>query len=168
MEEEKILEFGIKRENEERRDGGCCVVFDPKTRKYAIYRHPKTNVLCLFGGGFNDGEDEKDGCIRELQEESGLTDFLYTEKIDRVYVHYFNKNKKINRVAYATCVLVILKSLKREETKLEEHESDFEFMLCSGDEILNSWRSFNQNKDYDHWIYFLDKAVKRIKELGYN
>ena len=29
----KILEFGIKRENEERRDGGSGVIFDPKTQK---------------------------------------------------------------------------------------------------------------------------------------
>ena len=29
---EEILEFGIKREGEERRDGGCSVVFDPQTQ----------------------------------------------------------------------------------------------------------------------------------------
>lgn len=33
-----ILEFGIKRENEERRDGGCAVVFDPVSQKYAVNR----------------------------------------------------------------------------------------------------------------------------------
>ena len=33
---EGILEFGIKRENEERRDGGCSVVFNPETQKYAV------------------------------------------------------------------------------------------------------------------------------------
>jgi ADP-ribose pyrophosphatase YjhB (NUDIX family) len=165
--EEKILEFGIKRESEERRDGGCVVVFDPKTQKYAVYKHPRTKVICLFGGGFDEGENEEDGCLRELREESGLVDFLHTEKIDKAYVHYFNRNKKINRVAYATCVLVILKSLKREKPKLEEHENDFEFMLMTAEEIFNSWKSFNQDHDYDHWIYFLNKAVKRIKELGF-
>jgi hypothetical protein len=29
--ETEIPEFGIKRENEERRDGGCAIVFDPVT-----------------------------------------------------------------------------------------------------------------------------------------
>jgi 8-oxo-dGTP pyrophosphatase MutT (NUDIX family) len=168
MKEEKILEFGIKRENEERRDGGCAVVFDPKTKKYVVYKHPRTNVVCLFGGGFNDGEDEEAGCLRELIEESGLVDFSYIEKIDKVYVHYFNTNKKVNRVAYATCILVILNSFKREKQKLEEHENDFEFILSSAEEILNNWESFNDNKDYDHWIYFLEKAIKRIKDLGHN
>ena len=36
MIEQDIPEFGIKREGEERRDGGCGVVFDPKSQKYAI------------------------------------------------------------------------------------------------------------------------------------
>lgn len=30
--EENIPEFGIKREGEERRDGGCAIAFDPKTQ----------------------------------------------------------------------------------------------------------------------------------------
>lgn len=94
-------------------------------------------------------------------------DFLYTEKIDKVICHYFNGNKKIYRVAHATCFLVVLNSLKREETKLEEHENDFELMWCTDEEIFNNWRSLNQNKDYDHWIYFLEKSVLRLKELGY-
>ena len=94
MEEEKILEFGIKRKNEERRDGGCSIVFDPETKKYAVYRHPRTKAICLFGGGFDEGESEKEGCLRELREESGLIDYHYTEKIDKVICHYFNRNKK--------------------------------------------------------------------------
>jgi len=31
-----IPEFGTKRENEGRRDGGCAVVFDPASQKYAV------------------------------------------------------------------------------------------------------------------------------------
>jgi ADP-ribose pyrophosphatase YjhB (NUDIX family) len=165
--EKEILNFGIKRKNEERRDGGCAVVFHPETKKYAVYKHPRTNVVCLFGGGFNDEENEKEGCLRELMEESGLIDFSHIEKIDKVHVHYFNRNKKVNRVAYATCILVVLNSLKREKQKLEEHENDFEFILSSEEEILNSWKSFNHDKDYDHWIYFMEKSKKRLKELGY-
>ena len=42
-----ILEFGIKRENEERRDGGCAVVFDPVSQKYAVYRNLK-NILGIL------------------------------------------------------------------------------------------------------------------------
>ena len=165
--EEEILEFGIKRENEERRDDGCCVVFDPETQKYAVYKHPKTDVYCLFGGGFNEGESEKDGCLRELREESGLFDFFHIEKVDKVICHYFNSNKDIYRMAYATCFLVVLNSNKKENLKLEDHENDFEHVWETDEEILFSWKSNNQNEDFGHWIYFLEKAVKRLIDLGY-
>lgn len=164
---DNILEFGIKRENEERRDGGCSVVFNPETQRYAVYRNLKNGLLGLYGGGFDKGEDEKSGVLRELVEESGLTDFLHIEKIDKVLTHYHNSNKGIARVAHATCFLVILKSADLQPTKLEEHEK-FELIWATNEEILSHWKSKNQNKDYDHWIYFLNKAMARIKELGHS
>jgi 8-oxo-dGTP pyrophosphatase MutT (NUDIX family) len=164
--EENFLEFGIKRENEERRDGGCAIVFDPESQKYAVYRNLKNGVVGLFGGGFDQDEDEEEGVLRELIEESGLTDFLHVEKIDKVITHYHNSNKNVNRIAFATCLLVVLKSIKIEQTKLEEHEK-FELFWAADNEMLSYWQSRNQNKDYDHWVYFLDKAVSRLKELGY-
>jgi hypothetical protein len=162
----KILEFGIKRENEERRDGGCSVVFDPETQKYAVFSDIRNGLMGLLGGGFNEGEDERDGTLRELVEESGLTDYLHIEKIDRVLTHYFNSNKKINRVAYASCFLVILNSTNSQLPKLEEHEK-IELVWVTGEEIVSHWISKNQNKDYDHWIYLFGRAVDRIKELGH-
>ncbi|HAQ02592.1 hypothetical protein A2467_00025 [Candidatus Nomurabacteria bacterium RIFOXYC2_FULL_36_8] len=164
---EEILEFGIKREGEERRDGGCSVVFDPQTQKYAVYRNLKNGVLGLFGGGFDEGEDEETGVLRELVEESGLVDYLHIEKVDKVLTHYFNSNKQVPRVAYATCLLVILNSQKTQQTKLEEHEN-FELEWHTNEEILTSWMSRNHNKDYDHWVYLMNKAVKRAKELGHD
>lgn len=164
---DKILEFGIKRENEERRDGGCAIVFDPRTQKYAVYRNTKNELLGFFGGGFNEGEDEKEGVLRELIEESGLTNFSYIEKIDKVLTHYYNSNKEINRVAQATCFLVILENSELKPTKLEEHEK-FELIWSTVDDILSNWEQRNVNKDYDHWIYFFEKAINRIKELGHS
>jgi ADP-ribose pyrophosphatase YjhB (NUDIX family) len=164
---EGILEFGIKRENEERRDGGCSVVFDPGTQKYAVYKNLKNGILGLYGGGFNEGESEEEGVLRELIEESGLNDFLHIEKVDKVLTHYFNRNKEINRVALATCFLVILKSANLQPTKLEEHEK-FELAWATSEEIFSGWKAINQNKDYDHWFYFFKKAISRAKELGYD
>ena len=165
--EENILEFGIKRENEERRDGGCAVVFEPDMQKYAVYRNLKNGVLGLFGGGFDEGEDEQSGVLRELAEESGLNDYLYIEKVDKVFVHYHNSNKNVNRVAVASCFLVVLRSPRTQNTKLEEHER-FELVWADKDEIVDCWKSRNQNRDYDHWVYFMDKACKRLIELGYS
>jgi ADP-ribose pyrophosphatase YjhB (NUDIX family) len=167
MEKEEILEFGIKRDNEERRDGGCCVVFHPEIKKYAVYKRPNSKVFGLFGGGFNEGEDERIGSIRELIEESGLTDHLSVERVDKVITHYYNNNKNIARIAHAVCFLVVLKSDKRENMAREEHENSFQFVWATEAEIVNSWKENNHNEDYSHWIYFMEKASKRIKELGF-
>lgn len=163
---QNIPEFGTKRENEERRDGGCGVVFDPKTRKYAVNKHIDNELFILISGGVDANEDIQKGVLREVTEESGLYDFLYVEKIGEAITHYYNFAKKVNRDAHATCFLIVLKSVDQIPLKLEEHEK-FTLLWVTAEEIFANWESRNQSKDYDHWIYFLKKAVTRIKELGY-
>jgi 8-oxo-dGTP pyrophosphatase MutT (NUDIX family) len=162
-----ILEFGIKRENEERRDGGCAVVFDPESQKYAVGKSNINTNLRLFGGGLNENESMKEGVLREIVEESGLHDYLYVEEIDRVFAHYFNNSKKVSRCAEATCFLIVLNSTKLRPTKLEEHEK-FSLAWVNPKEAIKNWESRNENKDYDHWIYFLRKSVNRAIELGHD
>lgn len=155
---EDIPEFGIKREREERRDGGCAVVFDPATQKYAVGINLKNQAFWLFSGGVESGEDIKDGVLREVTEESGLCGFLYVEKIAEAICHYNNILKNVNRVAHATCFLVILKSSNLVPTKLEEHEK-FILSWANPEEILSNWESRNESQGYDHWIYFFKKSV---------
>ncbi|MDR3519664.1 MAG: NUDIX hydrolase [Candidatus Pacebacteria bacterium] len=164
--ETDIPEFGIKREKEERRDGGCGVVFDPQSQKYAVGKQ-ESGLYRLFSGGVNVGEDIKDGVLREVREESGLSDFLYVEKIAEALCHFHNTLKNVDRVAHATCFLVILKSTKLMSTQLEAHEK-FTLEWVTAQEILENWNSRNQEKDYDHWIYFFKKSIARAKELGYD
>ncbi len=165
--EDPIPEFGIKRDNEERRDGGCAVVFDPETQKYAVGDQVIKGKYRLFSGGVNPAEDIQEGVLREVVEESGLSDFLYIEKIAEAMAHFHNVLKNVNRVAKATCFLVILKSRTLVNTELEEHEK-FTLAWVNAEEILASWEAHNEKKDYDHWIYFFKKSVQRAKELGYD
>lgn len=160
-----IPEFGIKRENEERRDGGCAVIFDPANQKYAVGKGTDDGLLRLFGGGVDAKEDIKTGVFREVVEESGLHDFSRVEKIAEVSVHYHNNARNVNRVARATCFFAILKSADLVPTKLEEHEK-FTLAWATAEEILANWRSRNENKDHDHWIYFLNKSAERLREIG--
>ena len=162
-----IQEFGIQRENEERRDGGCAVVFDPVTQKYAVGRHSDHGAYWLFSGGVEKREEPEVAIMREVREESGLHDFLHIEKLDEANVHYFNRLKKVNRVAYATCYLVILKSTELVPRQLEVHET-FELFWTDAEDILRSWHENNVNHDVDHWIYFLKKGVARARELGHD
>lgn len=159
-----IPEFGIKRENEERRDGGCGIVFDPKTKKFAIGLQTEDGLFRLFSGGVDPNEDIKEGVLREVKEESGLNDFGYVEFIAEAMTHYRNTLRNVNRVAKASCFLVILNSTDLVDVKLEEHEK-FTLDWATADEILSNWKSRNANKDFDHWIYFMDKAIDRINLL---
>jgi 8-oxo-dGTP pyrophosphatase MutT (NUDIX family) len=162
-----IPEFGIKRENEERRDGGCAVVFDPASQKYAVGKDTVGGLFRLFSGGVGADEDIKQGVLREVVEESGLHDFLHVEQIAEAFTHYNNSLKKVNRVAKATCFLGILKTANAVETKLEDHEK-FTLHWATAEEVFSNWKSRSENKDYDHWIYFLNKSVARARELGYD
>lgn len=162
-----IPEFGLKRENEERRDGGCAVVFDPARQKYAVGKHDGDGLFRLFSGGVDAHENIQEGVLREVVEESGLYDFLHVEQIAEAFTHYHNSLKNVNRVAKATCFLVILKTADLVQTKLEEHEK-FTLHWATAEEIFSNWESRNEKKDFDHWVYFLNKAVARVKELGYD
>lgn len=167
MQTEPIPEFGIKKEDEERRDGGCGVVFDPKTQLYAVGARSLDGLLLLFSGGVDPEEDMQEGVLREVREESGLHDFLYIEKIAEAISHYHNTAKNVNRLAHATCFLVILKSVDLVPTQLEEHEK-FVLAWHTAQEILTNWQERNQDKGLDHWIYFFKKSVARAAELGYD
>ena len=162
-----IPEFGIKRENEERRDGGCAVVFDPKSQLYACGVQTEDGLLRLFSGGIDPGESMQDGVLREVVEESGLHDFLHVEYIAEALSHYYNSLRKVNRVAKASCFLVILNGSSLVPVVLEEHER-FTLTWARADEILSNWRERNENHDYDHWIFFFSKAVARAQELGHD
>ncbi len=162
-----IPEFGTKRDNEERRDGGCAVVFDPKTQRYAVNKHDANGLLGLFSGGVEEGEEMQAGILREVVEESGLDDFLHVEQIAEAFTHYHNMLKNVNRVAKATCFLVILRSDHQVPVRHEAHEK-FTLAWATAEEIFENWRSRNVEKDYDHCEYYLEKGAVRVREVGYD
>ena len=159
-------ETGQKRESEEFRNGGAAVVFDPASQKYAIALHDNGKPL-LFAGGVNEGENVFDGVIREVQEESGLCDFKRVEWIETSYAHYFNTAKKVNRVARAECLLIILNSVDARPVALEEHEK-FTLGWMSAEEIREWWLTHNEGGGFSHYVRFLDESVARAIELGFD
>ncbi len=159
-------ETGEKRQNEEFKNGGAGVVFDPVSQKYAIADLGGGKSL-LFAGGVSEGEDVEECVMREIIEESGLHNFKYVEKIETSYAHYFNTLKKVNRVARAECYLVILENTETLPVALEEHEK---FVLAWKDakEIKDWWVRNDDEDGFKHYIRFLDEAVARAIELGYD
>lgn len=160
---EAIPEFGTPRENEERRDGGCAVIYDPATGLYAVGARALDGLYILFAGGVEEGEDMTEGILREVREESGLHDFAHVEKIAEAMCHYRNKAKNVNRIAKATCLLAIARSTEPLPVQLEAHE-DFVLKWVTAAEIRANWRERNEDIGLEHWMHFLDKAEARVKE----
>ncbi len=160
-------ETGIHRDEETAAEGGCAIVFDPKTQKYAFLKNGDGKWPFLLAGGVEPGEDLHAGILREVAEEGGLIDLDHTEEIGVAYGHYRHALKKTNRRAKATCLLVILKSSKTIQTKLEKHEKDFRLEWLDPADVLAAWESHAEG-DYDHYQIFLRRAVARAIELGYD
>lgn len=172
IQEVVAMETGEKRENEERRDGGCAIIFDPEAQKYAVSYYPD-GLYRLFGGGADGMEDKKEATVREVTEESGLYDFSYIEKIRAYFAHYYNFRKRVNRSALATNYLFILKSKQQKPTKLESHEQGMRLVWQSATDILQNWQEWQSKNpktrhNIDHWIDFLKEATARAIELGYD
>ncbi len=165
MMEPMVLEFGIKREDEERRDGGFGIIFDPDTREYAVGKDLLDGHLRLFGGGVPAEEDIQEGILREIEEESGLYNFSRIENLGKVSAHFHNRNKSVNRIADVTCLLLVIKDRSAKPLRHETHENFF-LDWTTLEEIIRELTSYNTSKDYDHWLYFLERAAKRLKELG--
>jgi 8-oxo-dGTP pyrophosphatase MutT (NUDIX family) len=161
-----LPEFGIKRENEERRDGGMGFVFDPASQKYAMGLQ-RNGSLRVFAGGIDDNEDLIQGILREVMEESGLYDFGHVENLGSVVAHYHNSLRNVNRVTKSTSLLVILNSAKLKPAQLEDHEI-FELAWVTADEMMSNLKEYNQNQDNDHLLYLFPLAAKRAIELGYD
>ena len=163
---ENIPEFGTCRENEERRDGGCAVIYDPTTGLFGIGKRELDGLYILFAGGVEADEDMTQGISREVREESGLYDFSHTETIAEALCHYRNKAKNVNRLARATCLLLIARSTEPQPVQLEAHEN-FTLAWVTAAEIYANWQERNEDIGLSHWMYFLDKATSRLGDLGY-
>ena len=70
-------ETGEKRENEEYRRSIVALVKYPKTNEYLTLNWGKLGGRLLIGGGLEEGEDEVECAIREIEEETGYSDLKY-------------------------------------------------------------------------------------------
>ena len=160
-------EFGEKRENEERRDGGMGFAFDPVAQRYAIARNDWK--MGIFGGGVSEDENIREGIAREVSEESGLWDFKKSEIIWTAYARYRHTGKNLNRITKTTCILFILNSIKTKPVQHEEHEKNFRLEWVTAEQLLENWEKPEWKYiGIDHWFFHFKNAVGRAIELGYD
>lgn len=157
-------ESGMRRQNEERRDGGVAVIFDPKTQKYAFGKTSE-GLLDLFGGGVDGGEELFKGIKREVEEESGLHKFSDEGILDDAFVHYFNFKKQVPRRARATCLILVLEDRAIGNLAQEKHE-DYQLLWLDPDEAISYWEHNDEDGDYAHWVKFLKRGVNWLVDEG--
>lgn len=161
-------ETGVDRENEVNVIGVCGIIYDPKTKKFAVAEWADgwgKGLYGLFGGGREKTETPYDAVLREVAEESGLHDFASVEYLYSTVSHYYNGPKKSARRATVDCFLMILNSNKPQDHKREAHET-FTLGWRTAEEILANWQERNHNEteelNYDHWIEFLQRGVAEL------
>jgi leucyl-tRNA synthetase len=158
-------ETGTRVGDEIKKRGGCAIVFDPKEQKYALLKRAD-GMFAFYSGGANENESLFDCVQRELREEGGFHNFETVEPLAHAYTNYYNSVKKHRVCGLALCNLVVLKNTDRLPLKLEEHESGFETVWATPDEILKNWQKFSYGDgSLDHWRWFLNLGVARLKEL---
>ncbi len=159
-------ETGTKTGEEIKKRGGCAIVFDPKAQKYAVIKRAD-GLLAFYSGGANEGENLFDCVQRELKEESGFYNYDLVEQLGHAYTNYYNSVKKHRVCGLALCNLVVLKNNDRLPLQLEDHEKEFETVWVTPDEMLDNWLEHSYNDgSLDHWRWFLNLGVSRLKELG--
>lgn len=70
---------------------GCsATIFDNKRKKILLTKRSDNNQWCLPGGRVEAGEDVQEACIREVEEETGLT-----VRVVKLLGVYSNRNKLV-------------------------------------------------------------------------
>lgn len=100
------------------------ILYNPKTKLFALQYSGLTDWYCTLGGGIEPKETILQAVFRELIEESGYIDFTIASKLGKI-IAYFNHEGK-NRERFSHGFLVYLNSEKNVGAALTEAEIDLQ------------------------------------------
>lgn len=127
----------------------------------AVVEKKNDNICTLIGSGIDEGEEPKKGILREIQEESGYSDFRVCQVLDlRVYKTFFNKKKDRNQKNTIFCAYVELNSANQQTISTEEQEL-IEYKWLTKEEL-------KENMSGAQDLYFVDRILydKIFTEYG--
>lgn len=78
------------------------IIRDPKTNKYLMLNWTSNPWTTFVLGGTEEGEDGLESVLREIKEETGLSNLKFLYKSITAYSEYCANHKKQNRVAHPT------------------------------------------------------------------
>ena len=114
---------GEKQENPRERNCAYGIIENEKGEVLLQFLR-KYNRWALPGGGIEEGEDDEQGLLREIREETGYSDCKVGEKIGSVEAHYFGSYSKKGKSVTASLFRVKLLSDEQEMVMWDEDEKE--------------------------------------------
>lgn len=131
-----ITSYGTPHADEIRRDTAVAVIYDPKNNKYLCqFWQEYSGLTCLLSGGLEEGETFEDAIIREVEEETGYTDFELVGQLGAELQSHYTKNTGEHFVKHITPFLIKLNSHAQKPANKEDDEK-FENLLLDSNQIL--------------------------------
>jgi 8-oxo-dGTP pyrophosphatase MutT (NUDIX family) len=119
-----------------------AIVYNPKTDTYLLLNNlTGEQGLSFVVGGIEQGEDDVECGMREIQEETGYQHIKHMRKIDgEVHANFYALHKEENRYAKATAHLYEL--IDETQTDIAENEKQRHALLrLKKDEVLITFRN---------------------------
>lgn len=99
------------------------VIRDPKTNKFLMLNWKSNPWTTFVLGGVEEGEDEYKSILREIKEETGLSNLKFLYKSITAYSEYCANHKQQNRVAHPTAYFFEITDETKQEEITDEEKS---------------------------------------------
>ncbi len=120
-----------------KRNTVILMVKHPTEDKYLCVKYHKFNWQTLVMGGIEDNETYEEAARRELEEETGYTDFTFERTFDFMFREkFYAAHKDVNRTTTNCIVVGHLNSLEQKEITKEEKDTQ-EVVWVNGNELVD-------------------------------
>ncbi|MEK7212695.1 MAG: class I tRNA ligase family protein, partial [Patescibacteria group bacterium] len=127
--------FGKKKEGAVFRDSVAAVVTRQRDNKVLVLFNKKSNEHEIPGGGRDGNEDDKTTLAREIEEETGYTDYETREYLGQIATNFFAVDRNEDRTKHQKGYHIVLTSEKSVSLRPDEHE-DFELRWMDVQEAI--------------------------------
>ncbi len=154
IQEVVLRQFGEKKKEAIFRDSVTSIISRPDNKILVIYNR-KTNEYEIPGGGRDGNEDDVITLKREIQEETGYTDFEIKEYLGQIATNFFALGRNEERTKHQKAYYVVLKSENRIPLKPDFYE-DFEPHWMTPEEAI---KKLDSNKHIDYESEFVKRFL---------
>lgn len=154
--ESVIQQVSPRKEGAVFRRGAYGLIFNEKG-DVLLQFYRKSKGWYLPGGGLEEKENEREGLIREIEEETGYFDFSIEEKVGTIEDNFFSPIRGEERCLVASVYKVILHSHKNRGATIDKVERNFG--------MENKWTSLVESRKRLHETSIAQGLFKIIERF---